>query len=306
MAKSVNSVSLAPVTKTFAQAKTEFDSKNFAAATTACLVPVNGKQKASVSIRDKHGKPNEEYYKWQFVHSIVQSGLCAKDFIGVEIQFPKGNSAVIKLDAAIFDSDEWLDRYNAYWKTRRSRDLEWLNAHLLAVVEFKKNDKELEKVFTSQVKPAMREKEPADAYVLGVYWGADRLYVFQRRGGKYLRYDEGKNEKGEDSKTGDLSLHLPDPYHYLPSHDELKKRVNRAEALDRSARGISDLDTITTIASVQIQTALSDVLRALDKVNLVDQRGYGIFLQTFALKVYDEKRNERHPHRHLDFYGHRR
>jgi type I restriction enzyme M protein len=37
-------------------------------------------------------------------------------------------------------------------------------------------------------------------------------------------------------------------------------------------------------------------------VNLVDQRGYGIFIQTLALKVYDEKRNEKHPHRFLHFY----
>ena len=99
-----------------------------------------------------------------------------------------------------------------------------------------------------------------------------------------------------------MSLHLPDPYGYLPNFDELRKRVNRPASLDRSKRTINDLDVITTIASVQIKTALSDVLRALDKVNLVDQRGYGIFLQTFALKVFDEKRNEKHPHRFLDFY----
>lgn len=148
----------------------------------------------------------------------------------------------------------------------------------------------------------MREREPANAYVLGVYYGADRLYLFQRRNGKYLRYDEGKNQKGDDSKVGDLSLHLPDPYGYLPNFEELRKRVNRPAALDRTQRTIKDLDGITTIASVQIKTALSDVLRAIDKVNLVDQRGYGIFLQAFALKVFDEKRNEKHSHRVLDFY----
>jgi type I restriction enzyme M protein len=88
----------------------------------------------------------------------------------------------------------------------------------------------------------------------------------------------------------------------LPDFDQLQKRVNRPASIDRSKRTIHDLDVITTIASVQIKTALSDVLRALDKVNLVDQRGYGIFLQTFALKIYDEKRNEKHPQRFLDFY----
>ena len=104
------------------------------------------------------------------------------------------------------------------------------------MIEFKKNDKEIEKVFINQLKPAMREREPADAYVLGCYYGADRLYIFQRRAGKYLRYDEGKNQKGDASKVGDLSLHLPDPYSYLPDFDELRKRVNRPASLDRSNR----------------------------------------------------------------------
>lgn len=288
--------------KTFAESKIDFDLAHCAAKTAKCIVPVNGKLRATVSIRDIHDKPNEEYYKWQFIHAFVNSGLCAKDFIAAEVQFPKGNSAVIKLDGAVFDSADWLDHYNAYWRHRRSVDLDWLNDHLLAVIEFKKNDREIERVFTTQVRPAMKEKEPSDANVLGVYYGADRLYLFHRRSGKLLRYDEGKNQKGEDSKVGDLSLHLPDPYHYLPSHEDLVKHVNRPAVLDRTKRTLHDLDTITSIASVQIQTALSDVLRALDKVNLVDQRGYGIFPQSFALKVYDEKRNEKHPQRRLDFY----
>ena len=288
--------------KTISEAKADFDAAHGTAATAKCLVPVNGKHRDSAPIRDVHGKPSKEYYKWQFIHALVNSGLYATDYIGAEVQFPKGNTAVLRLDGAIFDSGDWLDHYNAYWKDRHATDLEWLNDHLLAVIEFKKNDKEIEKVFTSQVKPAMREKEPANAYVLGIYYGADRLYLFQRKEGKYLRYDEGKNQKGDASKVGDLSLHLPDAYGYLPDFDELQKHVNRPASFDRLKRTLQDLDVITTIASVQIQTALSDVLRALDKVNLVDQRGYGIFLQTFALKVFDEKRNEKHPHRFLDFY----
>ncbi len=114
---------------------------------------------------------------------------------------------------------------------------------------------------------------------------------FNAGGGKYLRYDESKNQKGNDSKVGDLSLHLPDPFSYLPDFDELQKRVNRPALLDRSKRKIADLDVITTIASVQIQTALSNVLRALDKVNLVDQRGYlrrstHFFIRTKALQSH--------------------
>src|SRR5580658_1721650 len=198
----------------FAAAKTDFDVAHRNSKTAKCLVPVNGKSRDTASIKDIHGKPSEEYYKWQFIYALINSGLYARDFVGAEIQFPKGNSAILRLDGAIFDSADWLEHYNAYWRDRRSTDLEWLNDHLLAIIEIKKNDKEIEKVFTSQVKPAMREKEPADAYVLGVYYGADRLYLFQRRDGKYLRYDEGKNQKADDSKVGDLSLHLFDAYIY--------------------------------------------------------------------------------------------
>ena len=79
-------------------------------------MPVNGKVKSRASIVDKNGKLSEEYYKWQFIYSIINSGLYARDFIGVEVQFPKGNSAVLRLDAAIFDSADWLDHYNTYWK----------------------------------------------------------------------------------------------------------------------------------------------------------------------------------------------
>ena len=82
------------------------------------------------------------------------------------------------MDAAIFDDALWVTHYNDYWKDtsaggRQTSDLQWLNDHLLAVVEFKRDDKEIEQVFTRQVKPAMREKDPSDAYVLLTTWPAD-------------------------------------------------------------------------------------------------------------------------------------
>lgn len=289
---------------TFAIAKADFDSRHKNASHADRFVPEHGKACNPVVIRDSKGQPNEQYYKWQFLHALTHSGLYAKDYLGSEVFFPKGNkaAAALQLDAAIFDSPDWLTHYQAYWRDKKTEDLEWLNQHLLAVVEFKKNDKEIERVFTGQIKPAMREKDPADAFVLGLYYDMERLYIFQRRNGLYLRYDEGKNQKGDASQVGDLSLHLPDPYVFIPSFADLKNRVHRPTKLDRSKRNISDLDTITTIASVQIQTAFSEVLRALDKAGLVNQRGYAILIQTLALKIYDEKRNERSPRYYLESY----
>lgn len=288
----------------FSAAKSAFDAAHLGMKETNRFLPENGKPCGSIAIRTTKGQPNEQYYKWQFLYALINSGLYVSDYVGAEVFFPKGNktAAPLKLDAAIFDSSDWLSHYNAYWKDRKTADLEWLNQHLLAVIEFKKNDKEIERVFSGQVKPAMREKDPSDAFVLGIYYDMERLYIFQRRNGRYLRYDESKNQKGDSSQVGDLSLHLPDPYAFIPSFIDLKNRVHRPSRLDRSKRGIVDLDTITTIASIQIQSAFSDVLRALDKAGLVNQRGYAILIQTLALKIFDEKRNERSPRHYLEFY----
>lgn len=290
---------------TFTEAKNQFDaSPGKAAELAVSLVPVDGKTKRAISLRSATGKPLEEYYKWQFIYALIQSGLYARDYIGAEIRFPKGNktSAPLKIDSAIFDDTAWLQHYEDYWQYRRPEDLEWLNAHLLAVIEFKRDDKEIEKVFTGQVKPAMKEKDPSTAYVLGIYYDLERLYLFHRRNGLFLRYDEAKNQKGDDSKVGDLSLHLPDPYSYIPSFDDLRYRVHRPALIDRSNRSYTELDVITSIATILIQTALSDVLRALDKAGLVNQRGYQILIEAFAVKIFDEKRNERYPARKLEFY----
>ena len=35
-----------------------------------------------------------------------------------------------------------MDHYNAYWADYTPSHLEWLNEHLIAVVEFKKGDKD--------------------------------------------------------------------------------------------------------------------------------------------------------------------
>jgi type I restriction enzyme M protein len=289
----------------FTDAKQKFDATDGMLKTLPhSYVTVNGKPKANLKLKNSKGEKLEEYYKWQFIYALINSGLYAKDYIGVEVRFPKGNksSAALELDGAIFDDVEWVDHYISYWKDKKAEDLEWLNEHILAVIEFKRGDKEIEKVFTGQVKPAMKEKDPSTSYVMGIYYDAERLFLFHRRNGNYLRYDEAKNQKGINSKVSDLSLYLPDPYVFIPSFDELKKRVHKPAKIDRAKRSYTDLDIITSIATVQVQTALSQVLRTLDKAGLVNQRGYQILIETFALKIFDEKRNQKYPKKKLKFY----
>lgn len=289
----------------FVEKKEEFDNglgKNEKIATS--IVPVDGKYITDIKIKNASGERTEEYYKWQFIYALVNSGMYNKDYIGVEVRFPKGNktSAPLKVDAVIFDDPQWLDKYNSYWKDKNISDLDWLNEHILTVIEFKKGDKEIEKVYNGQVKAAMKQKEPSMDYVLGIYYDAERMYLFHRRNGLYLRYDENKNIKGDDSKIGDLSLQLFDQYIYLPDYNELVARKNKAGTIDRSCRTIMDLDTITSRLTISLQDALSSVLRSLDKVGLRSQRGYEILIQTFALKIYDEKHNKKHPVDKLKFY----
>ena len=148
----------------FSDAKQKFDSTDGRLVELpASYVPVAGKIANGITIRNTSGEKLEEYYKWQFVFALINSGLYAKDYIGVEISFPKGNkhAAALKIDGVIFDDSEWVLRYLDYWKYKKSEDLEWLNAHLLAVIEFKRGDKEIEKVYSGQVKPAMKEKDLA-------------------------------------------------------------------------------------------------------------------------------------------------
>src|ERR1017187_9775249 len=267
------------------------------------LVPVHGRITSSIPLVDSQGRPFEEHYKWQFVSALITTGLFPKDRIGVEIHFPKGTGQDLKLDGAIFDDAGWLVRYRAYWfGTKDNRDLEWLSEHLLAVMEFKRREPNMERVFMRQMKPAMREKEPTNAFVLGILYDKERLLLFKREDGRYVRYDPAKNDKGLTSQANDLSLHLSDPYDYIPSLSSLLQTQPTA-TLSRSSRSLTDLGLITSINNAQVKDALSNVLRTLDRHNLVNQRGYGILIETLALKVFDEKRNQRTPQKALQFYA---
>lgn len=289
----------------FAVAKINFDiNEGRSTVLTQSLVPVDGKIVSNISIRNTKGEPNEQYYKWQFLYALVSSGLYIKDYIGTEVRFPKGNktSAPLNMDAAIFDSPEWITYYIRYWQGRKSSDLEWLKAHLLATVEFKKGDKEIEKVISGQVKPAMNEKDPSNAYVLGIYYDAGRLYLFHRKDGRFLRYNSARNGKGDNSGISDMNLHLPDDYFFIPSFEQLEKKVNLPATLDRSKRSINDLDTITELASQLMQDALSNILRRLSQLSLFNQTGYRLFIETLATKIFDERRNENNRGQYLTFY----
>jgi len=278
--------------KTFLQAKQDFDSKYSSKKEFTAFLPVNQKLSESYVIKNKKGETNEEYYKWQFFYSLVYSELYQKDYLGCEVYFPKGNknSAPIKLDGAIFDDPNWFDWYKKYHKNKDQESLDWLRKHLIAVIEFKKEDsKDIETVYNQQLKPAIKESE--NNFCLGILYDTERLYLFQKKQNLYLRLDTNFNLKGEKSTIKDLSLHRHDNYRKIPSFKNLKEKIYQKE-IKRSQRKIENLDKITGIFSKQIEDSIADILHTLDKVSLMNQRGYEILIQMIALKIFDEKKNE--------------
>ena len=106
--------------KNFSTYKDEFNKKFASKASIDCFLPMHLTHDAKKSIKSKNGLPNEEYYRWQFFYAIINSGMYAKDFIGVEVHFPKGNvnSSPIKFDGAIFDDESWFEHYTNYHKSK--------------------------------------------------------------------------------------------------------------------------------------------------------------------------------------------
>lgn len=76
----------------FEQQKLKYDKLHSKDKKLKCFLPVhltvNGKE---TNVLKKNGTHNEQYYKWQFLNSFVDAGFCSKDYIGTEVQFPKGN-----------------------------------------------------------------------------------------------------------------------------------------------------------------------------------------------------------------------
>lgn len=288
--------------KTFTEAKTEFDKLYSDEAEYTCFVPEHLTINRKTNFLKKNGSKNEQYYKWQFLYGIVHSGLYPKDYIGTEVNFPKGNksSASIKLDAAIFDSSDWFDKYKDFHKNNNTESLEWLRKHLIVAIETKKEEnKNIAEVWDKQLKAYMKESE-AD-FCLGILYDTERLYLFRKQDNKFIRYSDEYNNKGIESGIKDLSLHLPDPYRNIPNLYNVINWTGNNEN-DRSKRNITNLEIISGLWSKQINDSMSAILRTMDKLGMVNQKGFEILVQILSLKIFDEKRNKDQKSHFLDFY----
>lgn len=285
----------------FTQSKHKFDKEYENKSEIVTFLPEHLTFDKCVSLLKTNRSKNEQYYKWQFLYALINSGLYAKDYIGTEIHLPKGNktSASLKIDAVIFDSKEWFEKYQDYHKHNNLDSLQWLKKHILVVVEFKKeHSKNIPEVYDKQLKAYMKESEKD--FVLGILYDTERLYLFKKVGSKFLRYVESFNAKGEESNSKDLNLHLPDSYSYIPDFQSLQSALSSKE-IDYAKRTLKDLELISGVHSTQIGTAMSEILRTMDKVSLVNQKGFLILIQILSLKIYDEKSKE-NSNEFLQFY----
>lgn len=278
--------------KSFSQVKLDFDKKYSTTIEFDIFLPEHLTVTKKTTLKKKNGSNNEQYYKWQFFYSLVYSGMYSKDYIGTEVYFPKGNknSAPIKFDGAIFDDINWFEYYKAYHINKSQEALDWLRKHIIAVVEIKKeNSKDIETIWNQQLKPALKESE--NDFCLGVLYDTERLYLFKKQKNKFLRLNEGYNTKKEESQTKDLQLQLTDSYNTIPTYEQLYQKIYQP-TIDRSKRTIDDLEIISGVYSTQLTDGISTILRTMDKVSLMNQRGYKILIQMIALKIFDEKKNE--------------
>lgn len=281
--------------KTFEELKIKYDIDHSEEREVICFLPVHlTENKVERDLFNVDGTHNEQYYKWQFLNCFVESGLCAKDFIGVEVQFPKGNknSKPIKMDGAIFDDESWFTHYKLlHTKKDDSKwdELEWLKDHLICTIEFKKeNSKDVKGVYSAQVRPAMEQS--TKNVVFGTLYDEGRLYLFKSNGKKYTRLSDEFNieNKGKVNPT----FEVPDAYENLLSIECMINYDNNVVALvNYAGRKLDDLGTISKTDSKRLNDALYQILYTMDKCGLVNQKGYNILIQLLALKIYDEKHN---------------
>ncbi|WP_195336308.1 HsdM family class I SAM-dependent methyltransferase [Paraclostridium bifermentans] len=258
------------------------------------IVTVDGKYIKNIKLKDTKGKANEEYYKWQFIYSLINSKKYPRDHIGTEIYFPKGNknSAPIKIDAVIFNSIEWIDYYRDYRENNNVDSLDKLREMAIVVIEFKRDDKKIEQVFSSQIRASI--KEPNSKFVLGIYYDAGRLFLFKRINDEITRFENSKNIPKSQRILEKFQLELTDPYYMIPSLDDINKILNSNIKYDKSKLKVEDLDIVYTINDENIKNSLSNILRMLESVSLFNEEGYLILIQLIAMKIFDEKQSELH------------
>lgn len=233
---------------------------------------------------------------------IKSERIPSRDYIGAEIYFPKGNinSAPIKVDSVVFSDIAWLDYYRKYRSNPKDVDsLQKVRELAVEMIEYKRSNKSIEQVFSSQIKAAIKESD--SPFVLGVYYNASRLFLFKKIKNEITRFDNNLSFPTSQRILEQFQLEITDPYYKIPTLNNLEKIINKGHISDHSQMHIEDLDIIYTIQDDNMKNALSSIMQVLDSVSLSNQEGYMILIQLIAMKIYDEKQRKDHGG-YLQFY----
>ena len=177
--------------------------------------------------------------------------------------------------------------YRAYRDKRDQSALHKVRSLISGVIEFKRDGKNIDQVFNSQIKAAI--KEPDGEVVLGYYYDEGRLYIFRRTPEGIFRLDSAKNQPKSQRVLEQYQLELTDPYYMIPSFEQSLRLTKLKTMPSAKSLSVAELDTIYSVNSEKSSAALNKVLRALDLQSMTDDQGYMIVIHLLAAKVFDEK-----------------
>ncbi len=280
------------MTQTLIENLSEFKTKNKNKKNIKSLVPVDLKNDIEVPIKDSRGEFNEQFYKWQFINALIDCKYFKKKQIGTEVYFPKGNTNnYLKVDAVIFDDENWFKTYKKFRKEKDISSLDVLRKKIICAVEFKRQDgKDIEWYYSTQLKPALKESERD--YSIGIIYDKEKLFLFKKNKNNVIRYNHSLNSKGDESSTKEMNLHIPDAFRYIPTFRELLVQAGISN-IPKDKRSLSDLSEVSGAHSKFINDAMSQILRTMDQNSLADTRGYEILIQAIAMKILDERKSEK-------------
>lgn len=248
---------------------------------------------------------SEQFYKWQLVHGLVQSGLIDAELIGTELSVPRGSkgSSSLYIDVVLFSDSSWASIYDELIGGKAStRSWDDLLALIVGCGEIKDDPADDPEVtIARQLVPALNSV--GVPYALGFYYNAGHLVLMSRTldsGGASLdRLDPVKQGTGTGVRA--LTPAVPDTYSLFPSIDLIVSRGQGTGAATRSGRRIGDLDITSSRSQGVVKAALESIIRTLDQVSMGSEVGYRVVVETLAAKIHDEKRS-RDTGVPLDFY----
>ena len=286
------------ITNWFSRQKKEFDVSYKLSKSITSIVPFHLTKNKEVNLFKTDGTHNEEYYRQQLLHTLIDSGMYSKDYIGAEVQFPKGNkdSATVRIDIAIFDDKNWFDYYEKWHLDKDPDAPNWLTNHLIFTIEVKKEDsKNIQDVFNNQLKPYMKISD--NPKIIGAIYDTGKLFLFKSINGEIVRYDDLLNNFDASNMFEKLSLDKFDPYIKFPKFNQIKNNFS----VDKANRTLDDLDIISGNNQQLLGDNISSIVKIMDQFSLNNQRGYEILIQMIALKIFDERNSELYNSK-LDFY----